>query len=137
MQQVVSKGKLGVVKVGTDANPADLMRKHLRTEVANAHLETLRFYVSAGRAASSPALLACNQGGGDDRWTQRGRADVLETQQRKPRFALLTEMKVAKGRKTETAVGQWRVTVAELANCQEFLRVDNGKVAAEPHEMIG
>ena len=62
VHQAVFKGKLGVVKVGADANPADLMTKHLRAEVANAHLETLRFYVSAGRAASAPALLACNQG---------------------------------------------------------------------------
>ena len=60
VQQAVSKGKLGVVKVGTDANPADLMTKHLHAEVANAHLETLRFYVSAGRDASAPALLACD-----------------------------------------------------------------------------
>ena len=50
-----------MVKVGTDANPADLMTKHLRAEVANAHLDTLRFYVSTGRAASAPALLACSQ----------------------------------------------------------------------------
>ena len=63
MQQAVSEGKLGVVKVGTDANPADLMTKHLCAEVANTHLETLRLYVSAGRAASAPALLACNHGG--------------------------------------------------------------------------
>ena len=78
MQQAVSEGKLGVVKVGTDANPADLMTKHLRAEVANSHLDTLRFYVSTGRAASAPALLACSQNGEDDRWRPRGRADVLK-----------------------------------------------------------
>ena len=58
MQQAVSVGKLGLVKVGTDANPADLMTKHLRAEVANQHLEALRFYTATGRAASAPALLA-------------------------------------------------------------------------------
>ena len=66
VQRAVSKGKLGVVKVGTNANPADLMTKHLRAEVANAHLDTLRFYVSTGRAASAPDLLACSQSGVDD-----------------------------------------------------------------------
>ena len=91
VQQAVSEGKLGVVKVGTVANPADLMTKHLRAEVANAHLETLRFCVSASRAASAPALLACSQSGEDDRWRPRSRADVFERQHRKPRFALFTK----------------------------------------------
>ena len=36
IQKDVLEGKLGVVKVGTDANPADLMAKYLRAEVANA-----------------------------------------------------------------------------------------------------
>ena len=52
-----------MVKVGTDANQANLMTKHLRAEVAIAHLDTLRFYVSMGRAASAAALLACSQSG--------------------------------------------------------------------------
>ena len=126
-----------MVKVGTNANPADLMTKHLRAEVANAHLDMLRFYISAGRAASAPALLACSQSGEDDRWRPRGRADVLERQHRKPRFALFTPMKAARGRKTAAAVGQWRVTVGELADGQEFFRVGNRKATAEPHELMG
>ena len=118
MQQAVSARTLGVVKVGTDANLADLMTKHLRAEVANAHLETLRFYVSAGRAASAPALSACNRHEGDDRWMPRGRADIFERQHRKLCFALFTPMEVARGPKTAATVGQWRVTVGELANGQ-------------------
>ena len=119
-----------MVKVGPDANPADLMTNHLRAEVANAHLDTLRFYVSTGRAASAPALLACSQSGEDDRWRPRGRADLLERQHRKPRLALFTPMKVARVPKTAAAVGQWRVTIGEFANGPEFFRVDNWKAAA-------
>ena len=107
---------MGVVKVGAGANQADLTTKHQRARVANAHLETLRFYVSAGRAAGAPAILACNRSEGDDRWMPRGRADMFERQHRKPRFALFTPMKVSKGLKITAAVGQWRVTVGELAN---------------------
>ena len=62
---------------------------------------------------------------------------MLERQHRKPRFALFTPMKVARGPKTTAAVGQWRVTVGELANGQEFFNVDNWKAAAEPHELMG
>ena len=117
VQQAVSERKLGVVKVGTDANPADLITKHLRAEVANAHLDTLRFYVATGRAASAPALPACSRSEGDECWRPRGRAEVLERERRKPRFALFTPMKVARGPKTAAAVGgQWRVTIGELAN---------------------
>ena len=61
---------------------------------------------------------------------------MLERQHRKPRFALFTPMKVARGPETVAAVGQWRVTVGELANCEEFLRVDKWKATAEPHEMM-
>ena len=46
-------------------------------------------------------------------------------------------MAVARGPKTVAAVCQWRVTVGELANGQEFFRVDNWKATAEPHEMMG
>ena len=46
-------------------------------------------------------------------------------------------MEVAKWLKTAAAVGQWRVTVGELADGQEFFRVDNWKATAEPHELMG
>ena len=57
-----SEGKLGVVKAGTDANPADLMTKHLRPEVAGAHLEVLGYRTSTGRAANAQKLMACSWG---------------------------------------------------------------------------
>ena len=65
------------------------------------------------------------------------RADMFERQHRKPRFALFTPMKASRGPNTAAAVCQWRVTVGELANGQEFLRIANWKAAAEPHEMMG
>ena len=137
MQQAVSNGKLGLVKVGTDPNPADLMTKHLRAEVASQHLETLRYFVSTGRAASAPAFLACsNSDEGDDRWRNRVDAEVIERQHSKPRYALFTTMKVAKGPKSAAAVGKWRITIGELANGQGFFRIGNWKTAAKPHELL-
>ena len=106
VQQVVSEGKLGVVKVGTDANPADLMTKHLRAEVANKHLEALRFYVATGRAASAPALSACSRNEGDDRWMRRDGAEVIERRHHKPRFALFTPIKIGRMPKTVVALGR-------------------------------
>ena len=60
------------MKVGTDANPADLMTKHLRPEVAGVHLEVLGYRTSTGRAANAPMLMAC--GWGDSKMIRRRRA---------------------------------------------------------------
>ena len=94
------------------------MTKHLRAEVANKHLEALRFYTATGRAASAPTLLACNRSKDGDSWMRRDDAEVVERRHSKPRFALFMRMKVAKGHKTAAAVGRWRVTIGELANGQ-------------------
>ena len=51
------EGKLVIVKVGTDANPADLMTKHLKAEVVERHLETLAYKTAIGRAASAPRMM--------------------------------------------------------------------------------
>ena len=126
-----------MVKVRNDAKPADLMTKHFRAEVASQHLEALRFYIAPGRAASAPALLACSHDEGDDRWMRRDGAEVIERRHHKPRFALFTPMKVAKGPKSATAVGRWRVTIGELADGQEFVKIDDWKAAAEPHQLVG
>ena len=74
------------------------MTKHLRADVASQHLEARRFYVSAGRAASAPALRACSRSDErDDRWGKRDDAELIERRHSKPRFAVFTQMKVAKG----------------------------------------
>ena len=160
IQQAVAAGKLGVVKVGTDANPADLMTKHLRAEIASRHLEALHYYVSTGRAASAPSLLRCsssrdesppetilpvqregidkwrNRAEGIDKWRNRADAEIVEREHHKPRFALFTPMKVAKGPKSAADVGKWRITIGELANGQSFFLVDEWKKAANPHELL-
>ena len=126
-----------MVKVCTDANPVGLMTKHLRAEVASQHLETLRCHVSRGRAASAPALLACSRSDeGDDRWRNRVDAEVIERRHSKPRYALFTPMKVAKGPKSAAAVGKWRITIGELANGQELFRIETWKTAVNPHELL-
>ena len=126
-----------MVKVGTDANPADLMTKHLRAEVANKHIEALRFDTATGRAARAPVLLACSRSEENDRWMRRDDAEVVERRRSKQRFAIFTPMKVAQGPKSAAAVGKWRITIGELANGQEFLHIDNWKTAANPHELLG
>ena len=138
IQQAVAAGKLGVVKVGTDDNPADLMTKHLRAEIASRHLEALRYYVSTGRAASAPSLLRCSSSSdeGIDKWRNRADAEIVEREHHKPRFALFTPMKVAKGPKSAADVGRWRITIGELANGQSFFLVDEWKKAANPHELL-
>ena len=65
----------------------------------------------------------------------RGRADVIEMHHRKPRFAMFTPMKVAKGPKNASAVGDLRVTIGELANGQSCC-IDEWKAMAEPHERL-
>ena len=74
-----SEGKLGVVKAGTDANPADLMTKHLRPEVAGAHLEMLGYRASTGRAANAPMLMACSWG--DSKMIRRRRVRAAASMQ--------------------------------------------------------
>ena len=124
-QKDVFEGKLGVVKVGTDIRPVDLMRKYLRAEVADAHLETLRYYTSTGRAASAPVLLACSRAADDDRWEPCGRSAVVTRHHMKLRFAMFTLIKFARGPKNAAAVGSLRVTVGELADGQSFCRIDD------------
>ena len=114
------------------------MTKHIRAEVASHHLETLRYYVSTGRTASAPALLACSRSDeGGDRWRNKRDSEVIERRHSKPRYALFTQMMVAKGPKSAAAVGKWRITIGELANGQGFFRIDNWKTAANPHELLG
>ena len=62
---------MGVVKVGTDANSADLMTKHLRPEVAGAHFKMLGYRASTGRPANAPMLMACSWG--DSKMVRRRR----------------------------------------------------------------
>ena len=64
-------------------------------------------------------------------------AEVIERRHCKPRFALFTPMKVARGPKSATAVGRWRVTIGELANGQDFVKIYDWKAAAEPHQLLG
>ena len=80
LQKDVSKRKLCVVKVGADANPADLMTKHLRPEVAEARLEMLGYRASKGRAANAPMLMACSWG--DSKIVRRRRVRAAARMQR-------------------------------------------------------
>ena len=80
VQKDVSEWKLGVVKVGTDANPADFMTQHLRPKVAGAHLEMLGYRASKGRAANAPMLMACSWG--DCKMIRRRRVRAAARMQR-------------------------------------------------------
>ena len=80
LQKDVSDGKQGAVKVWTDANPADLMTKHLRPEVAGAHLEVLGYRTSTGRAANAQKLMACSWG--DSKMIRRRRVRAAARMQR-------------------------------------------------------
>ena len=50
-------GKLAVVKVGADSNPADLLTKHLKAEAASGHLERCDYEPRTGRASSALRLM--------------------------------------------------------------------------------
>ena len=56
------EGKLKVVKVATDNNPADLMTKHLKAETAQFHLEGLAYRTALGRAKSALGIGQCAVG---------------------------------------------------------------------------
>ena len=59
MQQDVQPGKLQVAKVGTDANPADVMTKHPTVDRVNTYSEWMCYNATAGRAARAPGLQSC------------------------------------------------------------------------------
>ena len=135
VQQDVQSGKLQVVKVGTDSNPADLMTKHLKEEVVKAHLEWLGYSTKAGRAASAPGIQSCGSKQ-DDQWASACQLDGLARLHQKARRAMFTPMKVAKGPVNAQAVGDWRVTIGEFVSGGSFCKVDEWKTMNEPHEQL-
>jgi hypothetical protein len=57
VQQEVHEGRIGIEKVGTLVNPADLFTKALCTDTIARHLKALGFTVDAGRASTAPTLV--------------------------------------------------------------------------------
>ena len=57
-------------------------------------------------------------------------------QHHKPRLSLFTPMKVAGGPYNAASVGSVRVTVGKYADEQTFCKVDQWKVAMEPHQKM-
>ena len=128
-----------MVKVGTDANPADLMTKHLKEEVVKAHLEWLGYSTRAGRAASAPGLQSCGSTDSSrqaDQWAPACQLNGLARLHLKARRAMFTPMKVAKGPVNALAVGDWRVTVGEFVSGGSFCKVEEWKTMQEPHEQM-
>ena len=68
IHQHVAEEWLHVAKVGTDANPADMLTKHLTAETVAAHLRRFGFAPQGGRATSAPWLMAASGAPGDDLW---------------------------------------------------------------------
>lgn len=56
VQEVRSSGRIAYRKVLGDKNPADLMTKHMSSELANRHLTTLNMELTDGRADVAPTL---------------------------------------------------------------------------------
>ena len=56
VQEVRISGRISYKKVLGEKNPADLLTKHMTSELANRHLETLNMKADDGRAASAPSL---------------------------------------------------------------------------------
>ena len=135
----MQSGKLQVVKVGTDANPADLMTKHLKEDTVKAHLEWLGYSTRAGRAASAPGLQSCGSiisSGEADKWIPASQPDGFARLHRKARRAMFTPMKVAKGPVNALAVGDLGVTVGEFVGGGSFCKVEEWKTMREPHEQM-
>ena len=136
IQKDIYDGRLAVVKVGTDANPADLLTKHFKTEAVAGHLDRLGYEPRSGRSSSALDLMEV-QGPQVDGWETRavGNHEIVR-QHRKPRMSLFTPMKVVGGPRNATSVGSVRVTVGKYADEQTFCKVDRWKVAVEPHQRM-
>ena len=138
VQKDVYDGKIAVVKVGTDANPADVLTKHLKADAVAGHLDRLGYEPRGGRSSTAPDLLGISlQQSQADGWETRTTGDhEIVRQHRKPRISLFTQMKVAGGPRNATSVGSMRVTIGKYADNQTFCMVDKWKVAAEPHQQM-
>ena len=136
VQKDIYDGKLAVVKVGTDSNPADLLTKHFKTEAVSGHLERLDYEPRTGRSSSAPGLMEVQKSQADC-WEARadGRRGIIR-QHRKPRLSLFTPMKVAGGPRNATTVGSVRVTVGEYADKRKFFKMDRWKTEVEPHQRM-
>ena len=77
------------------------------------------------------------QGPRVDGWETRavGNHEIVR-QHHKPRLSLFTPMKVAGGPHNAASVGSVRVTVGKYADEQTFCKVDQWKVAMEPHQKM-
>ena len=56
VQEVRVSGRIIYKKILGSKNPADLMTKHMTSELANTHLETLNMSITGGRAQTAPTI---------------------------------------------------------------------------------
>ena len=114
-------GKLAVVKVGADSNPADLLTKHLKAEAASGHLERCDYEPRTGRASSALRLMEVQEAQ-PDRVEAVACTEQLLRQNRKPRFIFFTPMKVAGGPRNAANVGSAGVSVGSYAGRRQCFK---------------
>ena len=56
VQEVRVSGRIVYKKILGSKNPADLMTKHMTSDLAHKHLETLNMSISGGRASTAPTI---------------------------------------------------------------------------------
>ena len=134
VQREVYEEKLKVIKVGTDANPADLLTKFLKAETVEAHLENLHYSARQGRADTAPDIMVVAEPR-RDRWEQTGNMSFQRIHN-KPRTCLFTPMRVAGGPINAAAVGDTRVTTGTFGDGRTFTYVDSWKNSNHPHRAL-
>ena len=86
-----------MAKVGTDANLADMLAKHLKLETLAAHRQRLGFAPQGGRATSAPWLMATSATPGNDLLEPGQAQESRARRHHEPRLSFFTPMKVAGG----------------------------------------
>ena len=112
LQEQCARKILPVAKVPGEENPANLMTKHLGAAKIAMNIKTLSMRMVDGRAGKAAQLHQLASNGhvlwdamsdkltdkrGGDNWKSRGEAGIWHRIHTKPRRALFTPFKVAKG----------------------------------------
>ena len=151
LQEQCARKILPVAKVPGEENPADLMTKHLGAAKIAMNIKTLSMRMVDGRAGKAAQLHQLASHGhvlwdamsdrltdkrGGDNWKSKGEAGIWHRIHTKPRRALFTPFKVAKGPASNENLSVIRFTKGVSQSGHKFEFHDKWQESRNSHRLL-
>ena len=134
LQQQAAKKLVPLIKVDGTANCADLLTKHLTTQVQGRHVEMMQLEFRTGRAEIAAQLHALDrlrpqgefhEAGAGDRWAERGENGMWIRIHKVPRVSLFCPKGIPNGPGRKSRLGVTRQTIGISEIGEKFDHSDN------------